>query len=270
MKIQTWLSESTSLLEAVGIESARLDSYLLLENELNVDKSWLLAHDNDLIGQQQLAKLNNKLTQRKNHTPLAYIIGLKEFYGRTFLVNDHVLIPRPESESIVELLLSISDIAASTILLDVGTGSGVLAVTAQLERPELTVVATDISIDALKLAEHNANVLRAPVQFYSSDLLDLPKAVQPDIILANLPYVPSDLITSEEIRKEPASALFSGIDGLDHYRIFWAQVINLDHKPTHIITESLETQHKELTQLASNAGYALKATDTLAQLFTRN
>ena len=267
MKIQTWLNQSVTILKDVGIESARLDCLIILGYTLKKPRDWLLAHDDEILSNDEQTNLNKILTQRKSRIPLAYIIGSKEFYGRKFLVNESVLIPRFESEDIITLLLSLEK--QTSVTLDIGTGSGVLAITAQLEIPETTMIATDISKSALIVAKQNAHNLKAPVQFYNADLLDLPKAVKPDVVLANLPYVPAELVTSEEITKEPSLALFSGVDGLNHYRTFWQQATLLPNKPRVIITESLKSQHTELELLAKNADYNLQKTLNLAQLFVR-
>ncbi len=295
MKIQTWLNQSVEILKSVGIESARLDSLVLLEDVLGKTRDWLLAHGEETLSESELMNLNNKIAQRKSRTPLAYIIGSKEFYGRNFLVTEDVLVPRPESEDMITLLLRHSrpdressqkqsasgmqnildplvkqEDDKTLVILDIGTGSGILAVTAQLELPEMVVVATDISEAALAVAKKNATALNAPVQFYIADLLNIPPSIKPDIILANLPYVPDSLITSEEITKEPSIALFSDTNGLKHYELFWQQAALLPDKPKVIITESLESQHTTLAQQALGAGYKLKQTRTLAQLFVLN
>lgn len=300
MKIQTWLNDTSNMLLEAGIESARLDSSLLLENRLQKPRDWVIAHEDDVINEEQIKILHNDVVQRKNHVPLAYITGFKEFYGRDFLVNENVLIPRSESEAVIELLLRHSSLEVESrktnvnsslldppirvecstrhskseddkrfVVLDIGTGSGILAVTAQLELPNTVVLATDISEAALAVAKQNAERLGAPVQFHQADMLDIPKSIKPNVIITNLPYVPDTLITSEEITKEPPIALFSGNDGLDHYRKFWSQVINLSTKPQVIITESLEIQHVELSKLAQIAGYKLTKTKTLIQQFTQ-
>lgn len=274
MKIQTWLEQAKTSLLGANIESAEIDSLVLLEHTLKKPREWVRAHNDELLNEVQLKNLHKKLLQRKNHAPLAYIIGSKDFYGRTFLVDNNVLIPRPESEAIIELLLQYiknNSLTAGTnkplTILDVGTGSGILAITAQLELPTTTVVATDISKDALEVAHGNAKRLKSSVQFYEADLLTLPPAIQPAIIIANLPYVPNALITSQEITKEPSLALFSGTDGLDLYRTFWKQLALMEHKPQVIIVESLKTQHEELKKYASDAGYHLESSQDLIQLF---
>lgn len=267
MKIGEWLIKNVSELETESISSARLDCLLLLEFAHDKPREWVLSHDDTELSNTQLQNLNNLIARRINHEPVAYIIGSKEFYGRDFMVSPDVLIPRPESETMIELLLSLptTDHRPPTII-DIGTGSGCLAITAKLEMPDAKVIATDISEAAIEVARKNAANLKSDIEFLKCDLL--PTIDHPLwTVLANLPYVPEDLITSEEITKEPDLALFSGKDGMDHYRKFWNQVNGLKDKPSYVITESLADQHQSMQNLAQQAGYTLVKTETLAQLF---
>lgn len=269
MTINDWLKQNTAKLKNSGVDSARLDCLLLVEDELEKSREWVLSHNETELTLEQSDKLNKNVQQRAEHQPLAYIVSSKEFYGRNFFVTPDVLIPRPESEYIIDLLKKIlNQVQDDTSILDVGTGSGCLAITAKLELPSVNVIATDISDSALRVAGQNAKNLKADVAFIKSDLLSSIPDLQSSIFLANLPYVPDGLITSEEITKEPALALYSGKDGLNHYTNFWSQVSNLEHKPKHIITESLENQHEQMKVLAKTVGYNLSQTETLIQLFS--
>lgn len=279
--IQEWLQKNTRALENTGIESARLDCLLLLESELKKSREWILAHSDTELDSNVEQKLNKMCARRQTRQPLAYIIGSKEFYGHDFFVNKDVLIPRPESEAIIELLKEVVlseqwrvDSEKPTTnhqpptIIDIGTGSGCLAITAKLEFPDLHVIATDVSDAALSVARKNAKTLHADIEFKKSDLLSSLPPLHSSIYLANLPYVPNNLITSEEITKEPAEALFSGSDGLDHYQRFWQQIEGLKNKPRAVIIESLKQQHPPMIELAQNAGYHLATTNTLCQLYT--
>ena len=275
--IGKWLEVATSELKNIGIMSARLDSLLLLEFTLQKPRSWLLAHEDELLDEKAGVILSNYLMQRKNRTPLAYITGSKEFYGREFKVNDNVLIPRPESEAIIDLVIETAkniDIGSETLrnvtVLDLGTGSGCLAISAKLELPELNVLASDISDSALEVAKLNATLLNARIDFVKSDLLTSFNVCPIDIIVANLPYVPSSLITSKEILREPSLALFSGKTGLNHYIRFWSEISELEHRPIYIITESLYEQHKSIEQIAKENGYLLYKTKDLIQVFKKS
>jgi len=270
MTIDQWLQSSTELLQNHGINSARLDCSIIAEHTLSQTREWIAAHGDTCIKVSVLNSLELKIKKRLKHIPVAYIIGSKEFYGRSFQVDQDTLIPRPESEEIISQLLSLVDnnlVEADTLVADIGTGSGILAVTAKLELPRTTVIATDVSLSTLQVAEKNASHHGAHIQLYHVDLLDLPKAIDPTIILVNLPYVPESLITSEEIKFEPKLALFSGVNGLDLYERFWQQLINFENKPTYIITESLEAQHSEMSRLARLGCYRLFKNNDLIQIF---
>ena len=267
--INEWLLHNELTLKESGIVSARLDCILLLEDELGKTREWILAHSEDRILESHLLELNTKITQRAQRTPLAYIRNTQEFYGRSFYVDESVLIPRPESESMINLLQKYNQKNPATIV-DVGTGSGCLSITTKLQMPGANVIATDISKNALAVAKQNAERFGADVQFLQSNLLaNAPNILDtnPYTLLANLPYVPTGFITSPEITKEPPTALFSGDDGLDLYRRLWHQIKYLQRKPTVVITESLQSQHQILIELAESAGYKIDEIEVLCQRF---
>lgn len=266
MTINSWLNENVRKLKQAEIESARLDCLLLLGDILKKNREWIVAHDDTEIGPSHLLMLNTKVAQRLTRKPLTYVRNTQEFYGRNFYIDEGVLIPRPESESIINLLLSTKHQTPYTII-DVGTGSGILAITAKLELPEARVIASDISDDALNVARKNATNLHTDIDFVKSDLLSSIPGTQSSIFLANLPYVPTDLITSPEITHEPAQALFSGQTGLDLYQKFWQQIASLRSKPCIVITESLGTQHRAMEEYAKQSGYSLSSSEVLAQKF---
>ncbi len=290
MKINDWLSVSTQKLNDAGVESARLDCLVLLEDALEVDRGRLLAHPEFIIEDSTLGELDKKLDRRANYEPLAYIRGFSEFYGRKFLVNEHVLTPRPETETMIDLLKPLvqgrtfrkrfvitganmshnaHELGPSLHIVDVGTGSGCLAITAKLEFPQAEVTATDIDSKALKVATKNASALKAGIKFLQGSLL-LPLYAErhtPYAILANLPYVPDSLTINKAAQYEPAQAIFGGADGLDYYRQMFAQIQDLKDKPQAILTESLSTQHDALALLAKNTGYKLQKTSGLVQLY---
>ncbi len=267
INVQDWLSNNTSMLLEVNIDSARLDCIVMLEDTLKKPREWLLGHGDHLIDKSEENKLNSLIKLRLDHIPLAYITGYKEFYGRNFVVNPSVLIPRPESEDIIELLLELDEKSFENII-DVGTGSGCLAITAKLEIPEWKVTAVDNSEEAISLAKKNAQLLGAKVKFLDSDLLNSLIVNDNTVIIANLPYVPSDLITSQEIKKEPSTALFSGDDGLDHYKKFWTQISSTSASGFTVITESLINQHDKMIRLAKKSDFKLIRTKGLAQSFS--
>lgn len=273
MNINSWLNQATKKLIKVSVSSARLDTELILTETLQKPREYLLAHPDDNINPNVQKRADKLLRRRIKHEPLAYIVGKKEFYGRDFIVTSDVLIPRPESESFIDLLKKLKP----KTVIDIGTGPGCLAITAKLEFPNTLVIATDIDEKALKIARSNAKMHKVEIEFIKSDLLNFPPSIvkrltstvhRPSSIIANLPYVPDNLITSPEIEKEPSRALFSGKDGLDHYRDFWQQIAQQKTKPQYILTESLQKQHQKISDLALTSGYKLQKTDLLVQLYS--
>ena len=231
--VEGLLREATGRLHASGSASARLDAELLLGNVLGVERTTLLAHLEAPVGPEAEERFRSDLARREAGEPVAYIRGLKEFYGLAFAVDSRALIPRPETERLVELaeadvmrrLIGTPRPAGSPPLriADVGTGSGAVAVALAfaLRRrgvaDEFAIVATDISADALQLARENAvsHAAADAIDFLEADLL--PAAGPPfDLVLANLPYVRSDVVPVLPVASsfEPAVALDGGPDGL--------------------------------------------------------
>lgn len=208
MTISDWLRDATKQLKDIGIESARLDAELILAHTLRKPRTYLHAHLDETIDERRYDIANARLDLRLERVPLAYITGHKEFYGRRFTVSPSVLIPRPESETMIEWLLELTaEEITPKRLVDVGTGSGILGITAKLERPHLDVVLTDVDTKALTLAKRNATALGAAVDTRRDNLLDH-QAFTVDYCLANLPYVDETWDdTSPELRHEPAQAL---------------------------------------------------------------
>jgi release factor glutamine methyltransferase len=272
MTIAAWLSEASRLLKEAGIGTSRLDALVLLSDELDEDKAWILAHPEHILQIEQLEKLSTKITQRTRHIPLAYIRGFAEFYGRNFVVNEHVLVPRPETESMIDALKKLTNEVASPKIIDVGTGSGCLAITAGLEVMSATVIAIDIDKSALDVAKSNAERLDASLLFVEGDLLmPIKKYVDNEaiFILANLPYVPPHYPINEAASHEPKIALFSEDNGLAHYKRLFAQIQSMNLDVTAIITESLETQHDLLESIANSHEYILTSTNGLVQAFVK-
>jgi release factor glutamine methyltransferase len=270
MTVQEFLRDATAALQGAGIASARLDCLLFLEDVLHRDRAYILAHPEAIIT-TQIYELNKKIAQRKRHIPMAYIRGTVLFYGREFMVNEGVLVPRPESETMIDMLKG-SDLTTppGTLLhiADIGTGSGCLGLTAALEVPHVQADLYDISNDALTVATSNARSLGIQPQLFLEDLLSQAHCRRYDVILANLPYVPNDLPINIAAQHEPKIALFAGTDGLDTYRRFWEQMAQLQRQPRFVFTESLIIQHTLLRQLAAAANYMLVRTQGLIQQFT--
>jgi len=267
MTLSDWLIGTMAQLKEAGVDSPRRDALVLLEDVLGKDRVWVTTHPEYEVRPSDLDKVNALIQKRLERVPLAYIRGKVWFYGRFFSVTPDTLIPRPESEDFIELLKELRP----RKVIDIGTGSGALIITAKLEVPEIGAIATDSSSKALAVAQKNAQAHHADIQFVSGSLLEplQPEDMASAALIANLPYVPAGMVTSPEITQEPADALFSGDDGLEHYREFWQQIGVLvhAHKPRYVLTESLESQHATITTLAHSAGYDLDTTSLLVQQF---
>ena len=214
MIISEWLKIATKSLKTANIPSARLDAELILANTLRKNRTYLHAHLDEEIDPRRFDIANARLDLRLDRVPIAYILGYKEFYGRKFTVSPSVLIPRPESEDLISLFLELTaGEIAEKVLIDVGTGSGCLGITAKLERSNLSVILSDISKPALNIAEKNANALNADVHIQQQSLLN--GQLKPvDYIFANLPYVDENWDVSPELQYEPEIALFAEDEGL--------------------------------------------------------
>lgn len=269
MKTNDWLAAAQGTLQETGIETPRLDCLVLLEDVTGQSRAYLLAHPEMELTDEQLTILAKQLERRTRHEPLAYIRNYKEFYGREFYVDERVLVPRPESETIIELLKQLAP--KNPVIADIGTGSGVLAITAKLEIPGASVIATDIDEACLTIAKRNAKVNETIITVCHGNLLEpfiKNDSLKPDVLLANLPYVPTDFQINRAAAHEPAVALFGGDDGLDLYRSMFTQAASLAHQPALILTESLTDQHHVLVAIAQQQGYQQVADEDLTQAFS--
>ena len=220
MTITEWLRDATNELADAMLPSPRLDAEIILAHTLRKPRTYLHAHSDDELSPRNEDIANARIDLRMDRVPVAYIIGHKEFYGRRFQVNPNVLIPRPESEQLITMLKQLLPATAALAgiapkrLVDIGTGSGCLGITAKLEFPELEIALTDTSRHALTVAKKNASLLNAEVETFVSDLLfDYPYS--PDIVVANLPYVDKSWdFLSPELANEPDEALYADDNGL--------------------------------------------------------
>lgn len=254
MTISTWLRQATKQLKDIGIASARLDAELLLSNTLRKTRTYLHAHLDETIDPRRQDIADARLSLRLDRVPLAYILGYREFYGRHFAVTPAVLIPRPESEDMISLLLEMttSDIAPKT-LIDIGTGSGCLGITAKLERPNLLVTLSDTSSKALAIAEKNAANLQADVFIQKQSLLS-GNVQRLDYILANLPYVDKEWEVSPELRHEPDEALYARRGGLALIEELLKQAPQHCNPGALVFIEADPVQHPAIISLASSLG----------------
>jgi len=204
-------------------ERARQDAESLLRHLIGKDKAWLIVHWEDSLRDEQAADYMELLERRYKGEPMQYITGVTEFYGLPFRVSPAVLIPRPETELLVESVIKLAEHVQEPRIVDVGTGSGAIAVAFAHQLPNAAITAIDISAQALDIARQNAgrNRVRDRINFIEGDLLAPVAACKFDIVVSNPPYVSATDRASlaVEVREhEPALALFAGEDGLDVYR----------------------------------------------------
>ena len=198
-----------------GVDAPRLTAEVLLAHALGCDRVRLYLDFEKPLGADELARYRDLVRRRAEGEPTAYLTGAREFYGRRFAVDRRVLIPRPETELLVEAALAALPEAGAA--LDLCTGSGCVGVTLALERPSARVVATDVSADALAVARDNAGRLGAALELLQGDLFaPLPPGARFDVVAANPPYVPTGELPrlARELAREPALALDGGADGL--------------------------------------------------------
>lgn len=194
---------------------------MLAARALGVNRAWLIAHDRDVLAPAQAHAIETLVSRREGGEPVAYILGEKEFYGRLFTVTPNVLIPRPETELLVEAALARLPLDRPARILDLGTGSGCIAITIALERPDCEVVAVDASPAALEVARSNAERLGAgKVRLILSDWYARLKNLRFDMIVSNPPYIASGdaHLAQGDLPHEPRQALASGPLGLDAIR----------------------------------------------------
>lgn len=236
------------------LPTPRLDAEWLLCHLLDVPQSYLIAHSTDLLPDDQRAQYDALVTRRASGEPLAYILGEVGFYGRTFTVSPAVLIPRPETEHLIEAALSALKRWPQPIIADIGTGSGAIAVTLAAECPQATVYATDISPHALAIARQNASRHQVDVTFFEGDLAtpllpDLRGKV--NLLAANLPYIVHDEVPTLDVSQhEPTLALDGGPDGLDLVRRLLGQVPQLCTNDATILLEIGADQGQATAQIA--------------------
>ncbi len=207
----------------------RTDARYLLQELLQVSAAWLLAHDDVPVPPKTLSTFKKMVAQAKDDVPIPYLLGYGWFYGRQFAVSPAVLIPRPETEELVQLGIKFLAGKQGQKVIDVGTGSGIIAITLALEtaahNDEHRILATDISPDALQLAKNNGRRLNASVEFAQADLL-AGQSGPFGLIIANLPYIgetEKNVMGASVLKHEPHLALFSDDDGFAHVQTLLGQ-----------------------------------------------
>jgi release factor glutamine methyltransferase len=214
--VSTWLVKVNQRLKQIS-DTADLDAQVLLASILHRDRSWVLAHPEFELAITDITQLEETFLQLENSTPISYIIGRAHFYGLEFHVTPDVLIPRPETELLVDNAIHwCQKHQYHHLILDVGTGSGCIAISLAVHLPHTKIIAVDISMNALRVANYNAVLhnVNERCNFLQSDLIT-PISGKFGLICANLPYIPSAKLTSLTVaRNEPITALDGGESGL--------------------------------------------------------
>ncbi len=262
MSTRTWtirdvLEWATQDFSARGIESARLDAELLVANALGIERIGLYLDLNRPLQEEERSAIRPLLMRRREREPVAYILGRRDFYGRRFEVTPDVLIPRPDTETLVEHALAQIPSDAPFRVLDVGTGSGAIAVTLAAERPAAMITATDISEAALEVAKRNAvaHGVAERIVFEHVDLLSIAEPY--DVIVSNPPYIASAELAEleDEVRvHEPKTALEAGEDGLDVVRRLLDTAKPATDVGAHMLVEIGAGQAPLVADLAAQTG----------------
>ena len=239
-------------------ERARRDADVLLMHTRKKSRAWLMAHGDELLSDELFLSYTELLERRRRGEPIQYITGETEFYGLPFRVTPEVLIPRPETEHLVEKVIELAERFEQPRIVDVGTGSGAIAVALAHEWLSAVITAIDLSSSALAIARENAKRNEVDLRFLDGDLLAPVAGECFEIVVSNPPYVPSgDRATlSVEVREyEPALALFAGDDGLDVYCRLIPAAFGALVPGGYVALEIGYGQSKAITELLAKAGF---------------
>ena len=241
-----------------AIDSARLDCELLLAHVLQVSRTYLYTHAEQWLDATQLARFDELLARRLNHEPVAYLVGIREFWSLPLTVTRDTLVPRPETEQLVERALLLPSMAADVRIADLGTGSGAIAIALATELRQARIIATDNSAAALQVARANANRhCPGQIEFRLGNWWEPIADDTCDIIISNPPYVKANdpLLQATELQHEPHTALAAGPDGLADLRILCRGAGQHLNTNGWLLLEHGAEQAPALQQLLGNAGF---------------
>jgi release factor glutamine methyltransferase len=259
MTIETALREAqNALTKLVNSSNAKLESQLLLQYLLNVNRAWLISHQNDALQANIHAAYRALINRRVNGEPIAYILGYREFYGLRLKVTPDTLIPRPDTETLVDAALAKIPLQKNLNICDLGTGSGAIALAIAKHHPQAHITALDASQAALDIAIENAQNLNIPnVTFILSDWFSAIQNKKFDIMVSNPPYIEAAdaHLKQGDLRFEPLSALASGQDGLDAIRSIIAQAPQHLNPHGYLLLEHGYNQAKAVADLLKQAGF---------------
>lgn len=249
-------------LDQAGVAEARREAGSLLSHVIGKDRTFLISHAEDALSDEELKSLASAVARRATGEPAQYITGTQDFYGRAFRVTSDVLIPRPETELLVEAALQV--MKADSVICDVGTGSGCIAITLLCERRDARAVALDISEAALDVARQNARTLLGEnrIEFLTSDCFSgLDSKRKFDLIISNPPYVSASMLPGlqREVRDyEPLVALSPGADGLSVIRRLLAEAPQFLREDGHLLMEIGFDQGETVQRLVDESVWTLK------------
>ena len=263
MKIKDILIKANSILKENNIDDANLKARILLSDLLGKNKEYLMIHDDDEIEDGLNNIFFEKIERLKNHEPLQYVINKQEFMGFEFYIDKNVLIPQPDTENLVEEIILLTELLRKNEktelrILDMCTGSGAIAISISKLIRNCLVYASDISKEALKIAEENSSRNQANVLFFESDLFGkISELYKFDIIVSNPPYIESNIINtlSEEVQNEPIIALDGGEDGLDFYRKIVKESKKYLNSNGYLAFEIGYNQRAEVEKILEENGY---------------
>ena len=255
MKLQRVLADTALKLSHSGIESAARDARILTAHALEVPISDLSLKINDKVSAEIIFELEKLMLRRINREPISKILGRRDFWGRTFSINKNVLDPRGDTETLIDYVIE----KPVRSVLELGTGSGVIAVTLACEWREVNVTATDISEDALVLAEINAAKFNVEnkIQFVKSDWFNNVEGMY-DLIISNPPYIgliEQDKISTEVAKYDPKIALFAGYDGLDAYKSIIPKLTKFLNSDGFVVLEIGASQSKQVKNILNSSGF---------------
>jgi release factor glutamine methyltransferase len=255
LRIDAAIEKATEMLSAAS-ESPRLDAELLLARALDVQRSYLFAHPEDEMDESAAMRFSEIVVKRREGMPMAYIAGEQEFWSMPLVVTPATLVPRPETETLVEQVLSRLPRRATARVLELGTGSGAIALALAKERPACQVTATDVSADALAVARENARRLLIPnVEFREGDWLEPVRGMTFDIVVSNPPYVATGDLHLARLGFEPRGALEAGVEGLDAIRQISAESGTVLDAAGWLLLEHGATQVDAVVALLSTDGW---------------
>lgn len=256
LRIDEALVGARDALEPVS-ESPRLDAELLLARALDVTRSFLIAHADEEIDSDAAKRFAAAIDQRVSGIPLAYITGVKEFWSMDLTVTPATLVPRPDTEILVDHALRLIPRKANQHVLDLGTGSGAVALAIAFERPQCELVASDICDKALAVAKENASRHQLPnIEFVCGNWLEPVQDRRFDVIVSNPPYIAVDDPHFDGLRHEPRLALAAGHDGLDAFRIIAVQAIEVLKPGGSMLLEHGELQQDAVAEILVRHGWS--------------